>query len=296
VADIQLLLLSLFFALSLGITIWSIFDLNREARAGSFDAEEMYSQRALFRRLLPYIQTLGHRLESIRALDKTRAELRIKLNAAGKADSITPDEFLAAQLFAVLPGLAAGYFFMNNLDLGLETLLGCGLLGFGLPLLSLSEAVKQRKKRIRRVIPYTLDLLTLAVEAGLDFSAALMRIGEKLGGNPLQPEIKRLVRDMSMGKPRADALRELAARTQVEELQSVVSALIQADELGSSLAPTLRIQAAEMRRRRFELAEKLAMKAPVKMLAPLVLFIFPIVFLIVFSPIIIQFFYNDPLG
>lgn len=294
--DIQVLLLSLFFALSLGLAIWSLFSLNAEARSGAEDVEELFTDGLIFKIFLPYIQTLGQTFEKLRFLDGYRADVTQKLNAAGKSDAITPDELLATQFFAGFGGAAAGFYFRYNLSLGPEYVIVFYGLGFMLPLLSLNDAMKARQKAIRRIVPYTLDLLTLAVEAGLDFSAALQRIGQKLVGNPLQPEIKRLVRDMSMGKPRSEALKDLAERTQVEELQSVVSALIQADELGASLGPTLRIQAAEMRRRRFDKAEKAAMEAPVKMLAPLVLFIFPLVFLIVFSPIVIKFYYMKPLG
>jgi tight adherence protein C len=126
------------------------------------------------------------------------------------------------------------------------------------------------------------------VEAGLDFTAALNRIGENLKQNPFREELRLLSRDLSMGKTRPEALRDLERRVGIEELTSVISALVQADELGASLGPTLRIQSEELQRKRFQRAEKKAMQAPVLMLIPLVVFIFPLVFMIIFTPIAIR--------
>ena len=157
-----------------------------------------------------------------------------------------------------------------------------------LPYLNLSDRAARRQKAIRMILPYTLDLLCLAVEAGLDFTAALNRIGENLKTNPLREELRLLTRDLTMGKTRSEALRDLERRVEIEELTSVVSALVQADELGASLGPTLRIQSEGLQQKRFQRAEKKAMQAPVLMLIPMVLFIFPLVFLIIFTPIILQ--------
>lgn len=288
--DTQLLFLSLFFAFSLGLALWSALSLNEEARSGSAKVDEMFTDSVVFRVMLPYIQTLGGYVEKQPAFDGQRAEIAKKLNAAGKSDAITPSEFIATQIIAGFSMALTGSLFdyLLEMDMVLEIPLMFLLLGFFLPLYSLSEAAKARQKEIRRTIPYSLDLLTLAVEAGLDFTTALSRIAHKIGENAFGREIKRLVRDLNMGKSRAQSLRDMAERTGVEELKTVVAALIQADELGSSLGPTLRVQASDMRRRRFDAAEKAAMEAPVKMLAPLVLFIFPTVFMIIFGPIVIQ--------
>jgi tight adherence protein C len=166
--------------------------------------------------------------------------------------------------------------------------MGISFLVMALPILSLNDTIKTRQKSIRRVLPYTLDLLCLAVEAGLDFTAALNRIGEKLGRTPFRDEIRALTRDLSMGKTRPEALRDMEKRIGLEELTSVVTALIQADELGASVGPTLRIQSRELQRKRFQRAEKQAMQAPVIMLIPLVIFIFPLVFMVIFTPIVLR--------
>ena len=294
-SDIQIVLLSLFAAMSVGLGVWSLWALIVDMRSGAYDADEMFTDAPVFRFMLPTIQTIGRRLEPLPALESSREELRTNLKAAGKQDAITPDEFIATQILSALGGLGGGLIFWRLLDISPEYIVAFPLLGYILPILSLKDAVKKRQKAIRRAVPYTLDLLTLAVEAGLDFTAALARVGTKPGDHPLAPEIKRLVRDLSMGKPRSEALKDLADRTKVEELGTVVSALVQADELGASLGPVLRVQASEMRRRRFDRAEKQAQEAPVKMVFPLVFFIMPVVFLVVFSPIVIRFYTENPL-
>ncbi len=162
-------------------------------------------------------------------------------------------------------------------------------LGFVVPWLWLRDRERARKKAIRRDLPYALDLLTLSVEAGLDFTAALARIVRRRPDRPLSQELGETLRQIQMGVPRADALRDLNDRVRMEEIFSVTSALIQADELGASLGPILRVQADTFRVRRAQAAEKQAMEAPVKLLFPLICFFFPATFIVIFGPIFIRF-------
>jgi tight adherence protein C len=163
------------------------------------------------------------------------------------------------------------------------------LLGFFLPLIWLRDVLVARHFQMKKKLPYALDLLTLGVEAGLDFTGALNRIVQKLGENPLSEEFALMLREILMGKNRAEALRDLGERNNLLELTSVVSALVQADELGASLGPVLRIQAAQMRVRRSQAAEEQAMKAPVKILFPLLFCIFPATFIIILGPVAIRY-------
>lgn len=156
----------------------------------------------------------------------------------------------------------------------------------------LRAKVKARRSAILKALPFVLDLLTLSVEAGLDFMSALGRCAERAGDDPLSEEISRVVRETQIGATRRDALRSMAERTGVADLRAVVSALVQADELGASLGRILRVQAEQIRARRFERAEKLANEAPVKLLGPLALFIFPSVFLVLLGPVLMQLFRN----
>ena len=166
------------------------------------------------------------------------------------------------------------------------------ILGFLLPWIWLRDRERARKRAIRRDLPFALDLLTLSVEAGLDFTAALIRIVRRRPNTPLTQELSETVRQIQMGVPRAEALRDLNARVQTEEMFSVTSALIQADELGSSLGPILRIQSDTFRVRRAQAAEKSAMEAPVKLLFPLICFFFPTTFIVIFGPVFLRFLYG----
>jgi tight adherence protein C len=135
--------------------------------------------------------------------------------------------------------------------------------------------------------------LTLSVEAGLDFAAAIGKVVEKGRKGPLADELSLLLRELKLGKTREEALRNLAARAGIASVSSLVSALVQADRMGTPLGKVLRILATQLRVERTQRAEKLANEAPVKMLFPLVCFIFPTVFLMLFGPIAYQVFVGD---
>ena len=135
-----------------------------------------------------------------------------------------------------------------------------------------------------------LDLLTLSVEAGMDFMSALQRTTEARRIDELGEEVLRVVREIQLGTPRREALRQMARRIDLPDVRSVVNALVQADELGVSVGAILRIQADQIRQRRFERAERLANEAPVMLLFPLLFFIFPSVFLILLGPVVYRLF------
>ncbi|MEI7899330.1 MAG: type II secretion system F family protein, partial [bacterium] len=156
------------------------------------------------------------------------------------------------------------------------------------PLLWLRRVLTMRHNAIQRALPFVLDLLTLSVEAGMDFMSALQRNCERRRLDPLNEELIRMTREIQVGIPRRVALRNMAQRVDLSDLRSVTHALIQADELGVSIGAILRIQSDQMRSRRFDRAEKLANEAPVKMLGPLMLCIFPAVFIILLGPILRQ--------
>jgi len=154
------------------------------------------------------------------------------------------------------------------------------------PALWLNRMLRVRHTQIRRALPFVLDLLTLSVEAGMDFMTALQRNVDRRAIDALSEELIQVIREIQLGKTRREALRDLGSRVNLSDLRSVTNALVQADELGVSIGSILRIQADQIRQRRFERAEKLANEAPVKMLFPLLFFIFPAVFLVLLGPII----------
>ena len=157
-----------------------------------------------------------------------------------------------------------------------------------LPLFWLRSAVKRRHASILKALPFVLDLLTLSVEAGMDFISALQRNCRSRRLDPLNEELLRMTKEIQVGSSRREALANMAARVGQSDLKSLALALIQADELGVSIGTMLRIQSEQLRSQRFDRAEKLAAEAPVKMLGPLMLCIFPAVFIVLLGPIISQ--------
>lgn len=157
-----------------------------------------------------------------------------------------------------------------------------------LPEAWLTRAIARRHLAIQRSLPFVLDLLTLSVEAGMDFISALQRNCKLRKMDPLNEELLRMTKEIQVGLSRKEALAGMADRVRQADLKSVAFALIQADELGVSVGTILRIQSEQMRSKRFDRAERLAAQAPVKMLGPLMLFIFPAVFIILLGPILMQ--------
>jgi len=165
-----------------------------------------------------------------------------------------------------------------------------GILFWLYPVLWLKSAVTRRQRSIVKALPFVLDMLTLSIEAGMDFMLALQRNIEKRAIDPLGEELIRVVREIQLGAPRRIALKAMSLRVNIPDVRSVVNALVQADELGVSVGMILRIQSDQMRLHRFERAEKLANEAPVKLMGPLLIFIFPSVFLILLGPILYRVF------
>ncbi len=157
-----------------------------------------------------------------------------------------------------------------------------------IPDLWLMGAIRRRHLSIQRSLPFVLDLLTLSVEAGMDFISALQRNCKLRRLDALNEELLRMTKEIQVGSSRKEALRNMSERVRQPDLKAVANALIQADELGVSIGAMLRIQSEQLRSRRFDRAEKLAAEAPVKMLGPLMLCIFPAVFIILLGPILTQ--------
>jgi tight adherence protein C len=162
-------------------------------------------------------------------------------------------------------------------------------LGFWLPDVYIQSRVTARKLSVQRQLPGFIDLTALTLESGLDLLAAVERILDKMKPNALREELHTLVQETRLGTPRKEALQHLAYRVDLPDIQSLTSIIIQSEELGTSLATVLRNYAEDMRNRRILRAEEIAGKAPVKLLFPMMVFFFPIVFVIIFGPLALNF-------
>jgi tight adherence protein C len=160
-------------------------------------------------------------------------------------------------------------------------------LGYMFPRQWLKGKVKTKQKAVIKNLPDNLDLITTCVEAGLGLDAALSRVAER-GQGPLAPELQRMLRDVAMGKLRREAMEEMADRIGVDELTSFINAIIQAEQLGVGIAQVLRVQSDQMRTQRRQRAEKAAHEAPIKMIFPLVLLIFPAFLAVILAPAVIR--------
>ena len=204
-----------------------------------------------------------------------------------------PEDIMALQEISAVVGLFAGLVLVNAVNENLAWSLVFALFGMYYPLIWVNDQVKKRHLQISRALPYSLDLLTLSVEAGLDFTGALAKVVEKGKTGPLREELQIVLKQLKMGKTREEALKAMIARVDLPPLTTFVTALIQADKMGTSLGKVLRIQSTQLRIDRTQRAEKLAGEAPVKMLFPLIACIFPTVFMVLFGPIVFQFMFGD---
>jgi tight adherence protein C len=219
----------------------------------------------------------------------TTDSVALKLMAAGVSRTLSPTGFLAVKGIFALVGMFVGSLLGAGHGLGglLMGALFLGGIGFFAPDYGLTLKARGRREHIRADLPDALDLLAVSVEAGLGFDASLAKIKDHMEG-PLADEFSLTLSEMRIGESRSEALKRLSERVDAPELSAFTRALIQADQLGTSLGRILRVQAADARLRRQAAAEERAMKAPIKMLFPTVLFIFPAMFLVILGPAILN--------
>ncbi len=289
--------LGLLWALSAGTLTWYVATVARQITYVTLADGRKQERRLpiLFRILLPLAPNMIPFFKGP-GFVPTKERTRRNLISAGFEGLLHEDEFLALRFLlpVVLGPIWIGFIAAllsvtrNPFLIKISTLLY--LVGpawlFIYPAMWLKQAMGQRHRSIQKSLPFVLDLLTLSVEAGMDFMTALQRNVERNKIDALGEELIRVIREIQVGKTRREALRDMSYRVNLSDLRSVINALVQADELGVSIGSILRIQADQIRQRRFERAEALANQAPVKMLGPLLFFIFPAVLLILLGPIL----------
>ena len=245
-----------------------------------------FSERVLRPLLIKTSQIIA-RFAPLKSHDKLQRDLQY----AGNPWNLLPQEFQALQYGLIILLFSGGWFLAllagKSAFMQLFLALTGGILGALMGKFYLSSLIGSRQAAIQKELPDVLDLLTVSVDAGLGFDSALMRVVDKSSGE-LSNELRKTLQEIQMGKTRREALRDLGERTGVEDLLTFVGSMIQADQLGVSISKVIRTQADQMRLKRRQRIEEKAMKAPIKMLIPLVLFIFPSIFIVLLGPAILQ--------
>lgn len=218
-------------------------------------------------------------------------DVKRKLDMAGNPGNIDPTLFFAFRFLGLPLGLlvfAIAKILPNSLFARqpLLFIIGGAVLGFYLPDLLIKSRIDRRQDEVRKAMPDALDLLTICVEAGLGFEAAMAKVNEKWD-NEIARAFGRVIREIQLGKLRREALRDMAERLGIPEMTSFVAAVIQSEQLGVSMAQVLRIQSDQMRVRRRQIAEEKAHQAPIKMLLPLGLFIMPSICITLMGPAVL---------
>ncbi|MBC7084395.1 MAG: type II secretion system F family protein [Bacillota bacterium] len=236
----------------------------------------------------PVVQFINNLIISVTPKHVVDA-VREKLDVTGNPWNMTPGDYILMRVITlvIIPVAVFGLTLGIGRSTAVMLAFVAAALGWLVPEMMMQSKKKEREKQIRKSLPDVLDLLTVSVEAGLGFDAALAKVVERKKG-PLADEFALLLQEIRMGKPRRDALREVAERVKIDDITSFIASVIQADQLGVSIANILRIQSAQVRTKRRQQAEEAGMKAPIKMLFPLIFFIFPTLFVVLLGPAIIQ--------
>ncbi len=243
-----------------------------------------------FSRNLVHNFTLGY-AQKVKSISY-RKKIENKILTAGLSNELNVDEFIGLQ---ILWGVAApSLMFILNFALQLDfSNIFCVFIGFAGCFFPHFYCMGQKKSRNGQVIvelPFYIDILALSTEAGLDFVGAIQRIVEKAKDTPLANEFSVVLKDIKLGSSRADALRKMSNRLDMSEITSFCAVIIDADQTGASIAKVLKDQSVQMRLERFVRAEKAGARASQAILLPMMMFILPAVFIMVFAPVVIQFF------
>jgi tight adherence protein C len=279
----NILLLSTVVGVALALGIVAVRGLVTELGT----AETLYRDRppAGFRLAWPLVNVMANTFGNLLGEESLR-QITQRLNRGGQSYALTPQQFFGGKIVSALLAFAAAFWVSSG---SWTWALVSAVPGFMYPDLWLRDRTKARNLKILKALPFMLDIVTLSIESGLNLTSGLAQAVDKSKPSPLTVEINRVLRDVRAGKQRVEALRDLADRLDYAPISSLVSALVQGELMGSSLGPILRAQSDQRRIERFQRAEKLAMEAPVKMLGPLIMFIFPCTFIVLGFPIVMKY-------
>ncbi|MCW8170675.1 type II secretion system F family protein [Verminephrobacter aporrectodeae subsp. tuberculatae] len=291
--------------LSAGLVAWL---LSRSmASVPSEDRRYKDSPPLAFRLLWWPIQWISYLLAPQLGDGKAMQALRLKLRQAGLDYTLSPAQFITSRIISALVALLVVWWIVSSFDgvpigasadaeprhisrgVYAQAMAIGALLGWIYPAIWIRDRIALRRRELLRMMPFFLDIITLCVEAGLNMQGAITQAVAKGPPSLVREEFQRVLRDLRAGKGRAEALRDMGERLNEPSVTNFIMAVIQAERMGMSLGPVLRAQADQRRSERFLRAEKLAMEAPVKMLFPLIAFIFPCTFIVLLFPIAMKF-------
>jgi tight adherence protein C len=280
-------------AVTLGFMLFAaavVYSSNRlKEEVPDEDREFLDPLPKMLRPLWPLVRFVDYHVCQ-RAPDKWISGPAEALRLSGLLYLMSPRQFIALCLVSMTLFVATAALVLNLADmLDWKYVAGIAALGYLYPRIWLKDSLKKRQKMIVRALPVYLDFLTMGVEAGLNMAGAITQAVTKGPAGPLKNEFALVLRDLRSGLTRSEALRRMEERIRVPQVSSFVSAVVQAERLGASLGSTFRFQAEQRRVERFQIAEKLAMEAPVKLIFPLVVFIFPVTFVVLMFPIAVKF-------
>lgn len=269
------------------LAVYAVTQLKSEVP--SEDREYMDPLPPLLRLVWPLVRFLEYHVCAFipgKALERTHE----KLQKTGVGYLIGAEQFFAIRLLSVLACFGLVYYMQVMLKKeSLEVLVGAIVAGFFYPSIWLADVQAKRLKAVQKTLPVYLDFITMAVEAGLNMTGAINQAMDKGPPGPLRHEFFLVVRDLRSGLSRSEALRRMDVRLHMSEITSFVGTVIQAERMGARIGAALRAQSEQRRTERFQRAEKLAMEAPVKLIGPLMMFIFPVTFIVLFFPIVSKF-------
>lgn len=270
--------------------LFLMFSLSRlKAEVPTEDREYMDPLPFVLRLVWPVVRFLEFHLCAFippHMLERTHEKLQL----TGVGYLLNAEQFYAVRIISVLAVFGVTWFTLDVMNKDQPWVLyGSLLLGYFYPEIWLRDVRTRRYKAVQKALPVYLDFITMAVEAGLNLTGAINQAMEKGPAGALRHEFFMVVRDLRSGLPRADALRRMEKRLSMMEITSMVGTIIQAEKMGARLGAALRSQAEQRRTERFQRAEKAAMEAPVKLIGPLMIFIFPITFIVIGFPIVMKY-------
>lgn len=269
---------------------WNLFSGELEGAAASrLEAQKKKSSNGILNISRPLMRNLVEPYSDRIKADDWKKKMKRRIVSAGLEEEIEPSEVIAFKIFlgVLVPIGMVIYFVLNGMKVSWWLCAGMVIFGFIYPGAWISGSRKRRHEEIKLQLPFVIDLLTLSTEAGLDFIGALQKVVEKTRPGPLVNEIERMLQQIQLGTTRADAMRDLAWRVDLTETSSLIAVLVTADQMGSSLGAVLRVQSELIRTQRFTSAEKKGAAASQKILFPLIFFIMPAVFIMIFGPVLL---------